>query len=169
VADLIESELAKGLKVLVWTVFDAESDLIAQKMQAKGIDYDLLVGKVKEKDRIPMLDRFRRGESNLLITRTALVGYGQNFQKCGSMIFSGWNDSYESYYQAIRRAYRFGQTQSVRVLLPCIPTLESDQLENIFNKQAKHEAAIDEMERNYIRALKNGVNSWQTLHLQSTT
>jgi hypothetical protein len=83
-----------------------------------------------------------------------MLGYGQNFQECGSMIFSGWNDSYESYYQAVRRAYRYGQTKHLRVHLPCIHLLEGDMLENIFSKQEKHEAAIEAMEKNYIKATK---------------
>jgi len=77
-----------------------------------------------------------------------------NFQHCGSMIFSGFNDSYESFYQAIRRAVRYGQEKSVRVHLPLIEQLEGDMLENLLIKQAKHEAAIREMESNYLSAQK---------------
>lgn len=153
VAELIERELRLGLQTLVWTTFDAESDMIARKLEDRGIEYDLLVGKVKDCDRLPILDRFRHGGSRLLISRPALLGYGQNFQQCGSMIFSGWSDSYESYYQAVRRAYRYGQTQRLRVWIPVVRVLEGDMLDNIFHKQDKHEAAIAEMERNYIRAV----------------
>jgi SNF2 family DNA or RNA helicase len=70
------------------------------------------------------------------------------------MVFSGWSFSYESYYQALRRAYRYGQTQQLRVYIPVIQMLEGDMLETIFGKQAKHEAAIEEMEKNYIKAVK---------------
>ncbi|WP_321377018.1 DEAD/DEAH box helicase [Trichococcus shcherbakoviae] len=154
VADLIARELRLGLQVLVWTTFDAESDLIAQRLRERGIPFDLLVGKVKDADRIPILERFRHGISRLLISRASMVGYGQNFQQCGSMIFSGWNDSYVAYYQAIRRSYRYGQTRRLRVWLPVIRTLEGDMLDNIFHKQDKHEAAIAEMEQNYIKAVK---------------
>jgi hypothetical protein len=153
VADLIQQEAAAGLQVLVWTVFDAESDLIADRLAIRGVPFDLLTGKVKDDARIEILNRFRHGESRVLVSRASMIGYGQNFQLCGSMIFSGWNDSYESYYQAIRRAYRFGQTKSLRVHLPVIHLLEGDMLENIFAKQEKHEAAIDAMEQNYIAAV----------------
>lgn len=154
VADLIEQEVRSGLQVLVWTVFDAESDIIAEELREREIGFDLLIGKVKESERIPMLDRFRCGESRVLVSRAALLGYGQNFQQCGSMVFSGWNDSYESYYQAVRRAYRYGQTKQLRVHLPVIQILEGDQLENILHKQGRHETAIEEMEQNYIAAVK---------------
>jgi hypothetical protein len=68
------------------------------------------------------------------------------------MIFSGWNDSFEQWYQAVRRAYRFGQTKSLRVHIPVIAELEGQQLENIQRKQAMFEADIREMEKNYIAA-----------------
>lgn len=154
VADLGAAEVRDGLQVLIWTVFDAESDLIAEELEKRGVAFDLLVGKVKDGERLKMLDRFRHGESRVLVSRAAMLGYGQNFQRCGSMIFSGWNDSYEAYYQAIRRAYRYGQTERLRVHIPVIQMLEGDMLENILHKQDLHEAAIAEMETNYIAAVR---------------
>lgn len=68
------------------------------------------------------------------------------------MIFSGWNDSFEELYQAIRRAYRYGQTQRLRVHFPMVRELEGDSLENIHDKEAKHRAAVEAMEAAYIKA-----------------
>jgi superfamily II DNA or RNA helicase len=151
VANLIKQEAAAGLQVLVWTVFDAESDIIAETL---GTDtpFEMLHGETKPAERLQVLERFRHGQTRVLISKAELLGFGMNFQMCGSMIFSGFDDSYESFYQAIRRAYRYGQTKSVRVHLPVIEELEGDMLENLFIKQAKHEAAIAEMEANYIAA-----------------
>lgn len=153
VAHLIHSEASLGHKVLVWTTFDAESQLLAE---ALGDDRDvaLLTGKTREKDRLAILERFRTGDLQVLLTRASMLGYGQNLQCCTSMVFSGWSDSYEDYYQAVRRAYRHGQTQPLRVHIPVIPQLEADQLDNIWAKQDRHEAAIEEMERNYITSLR---------------
>lgn len=154
VADLIYSEVAAGLQVLVWTVFDAESNLIAEALAktAGAQAFDLLTGKTKDADRLTILERFRKGESRVLISRANMLGYGMNFQNCGSMIFSGWTDSFESYYQALRRAYRYGQKKRLRVHIPCIKDLEGDQLENIFRKESAHNSAIEEMEANYVTA-----------------
>ena len=151
VADLIRSEVAAGLQVLVWTVFDEETRILVERLA--GLDgLEVLTGDVADADRIPILDRFRTGASRVLISRAGMLGYGMNFQCCGSMIFNGWNDSYEQWYQAIRRAYRFGQTKALRVHVPIIAELEGDTLDNIFRKQAAHEADIAEMEANYIAA-----------------
>lgn len=156
VADLIRSEVDRGLQVLVWTVFDAESDIIAEHLKtcAPHLQFDLLTGKTSDTDRLTILERFRHGESPVLISRASMLGYGMNFQNCGSMIFSGWTDSFESYYQAVRRAYRYGQTKRVRVHVPVIKDLEGDMLENVFRKESEHNAAIEEMEANYVAVMR---------------
>jgi hypothetical protein len=156
IADLIKSEVESGLQVLVWTVFDAESDIIAEQLRAIGFeDFELLTGSVKAALRPDIVHRFRRGESRVLISKAKLLGYGLNFQCCGSMIFSGWSDSFEQFYQAVRRAVRYGQPLSVRVHLPFIPELEGMVLDNVREKQAAFEAAVVEMERAYIAAMKS--------------
>lgn len=160
IADLIQREVADGLQVLVWTVFDAESDILVEQLRRRDFtEFDLLTGKTADSDRLEMLDRFRHGESRVLISRAQMLGYGMNFQCCGSMIFSGWSDSYEAHYQAVRRAHRYGQDKTLRVHIPYIEELEGAMLENILHKQDKHEAAIAEMEQNYIAAVQRTAGS----------
>lgn len=161
VAELIAKEVAAGLQVLVWTVFDEEAAILDRalrshpKFSPKAMkQLDVLTGKTSEKERVKILEAFRHGESRVLITRADMLGYGMNFQQCGSMVFSGWTFSYEQFYQAVRRAYRDGQTLSVRVHVPVIPELEGQMYEAIGRKQTQHEAAIAEMELNYIAAMK---------------
>ncbi len=59
------------------------------------------------------LRRFVAGGVRVLITKVAIAGFGLNFQHCARMVFVGMGDSYEQYYQAIRRCYRFGQARRV--------------------------------------------------------
>lgn len=150
VADLARSEVAAGLQALLWTTFNAETDLLAE--QLSGLRFAVLTGKTDEEERTDILERFRRGDVDLLVSRASMLGWGMNFQFVGSMIFSGWTDSFEQYFQAIARAYRYGQTLSLRVHLPVVPDLELDQMENLFVKQDKHTASIADMEDNYIKA-----------------
>lgn len=156
VADLIAGEAAdgagRGLQTLVWTVYDAESEVLAKLLAASPFTVDVMTGRTPKKERAKILDRFRHGESRVLISRASMLGYGMNFQHCGSMVFSGWTFSYEQFYQAIRRAYRHGQTRTLRVHLPVVPELEGQMLEAIDRKDSQQELAIAEMEANYIRA-----------------
>lgn len=154
VADIIEKEYAIGSQVLVWTVFDAESTIIFNELLArKTPGVAVLTGKTKEADRLQILEDFRNGKIRVLISRASMIGYGMNFQCCSAMVFSGWTDSFESLYQAVRRAYRHGQTEAVRVYFHVVRELEGDMLENIQRKEAEFERSISEMEKSYIRCL----------------
>lgn len=153
VADLICSEAARGLNVLVWTTFNAESDILAELLKGR-VDYAAIRGSTKDADRLAILENFRHGQLPVLVSVASMLGRGMNLQACGSMVFSGWNDSFVEYYQAVRRAYRYGQTQKLRVHIPIIKELEGDMWENLCRKQRLHEDGIVEMERCYIEARK---------------
>ena len=67
---------------------------------------------VEEKE--TALDAFRHGEARVIVTKPSIAGFGLNWQHCANMAFVGVTDSYESYYQAIRRCWRFGQKKPVK-------------------------------------------------------
>lgn len=50
-----------------------------------------------------------------MISKPSILGWGLNFQHCRNMAFVGVTDSYEAYYQAVRRCWRFGQARDVHV------------------------------------------------------
>ena len=152
VADLIRDEQAAGHQVLVWTVFDAECEILSKLLAGLGVDHLTLTGTTKRADRLKGIEKFRQGKVPVMVTRPQILGWGMNFQFVSSMVFSGWSDSYEQYYQAVRRSFRFGQKKKLRVHVPLIRELEGEQWENLLRKQAQHEAAIEEMERNYLKA-----------------
>ena len=60
-----------------------------------------------------MLD-FQEGRTRVLVSKSSICGFGMNFQNCHQVVFVGLSHSYESFYQAIRRCWRFGQNQPVR-------------------------------------------------------
>jgi hypothetical protein len=62
-----------------------------------------------------LLEAFAIGEAKHIISKPSICGWGLNWQHCHRMIFVGRSFSYESYYQAVRRCWRFGQTQPVEV------------------------------------------------------
>lgn len=59
------------------------------------------------------LAAFANGSARILITKPAVAGFGMNWQHCNTMIFAGRSFSYEAWYQAVRRCWRFGQTKPV--------------------------------------------------------
>lgn len=61
------------------------------------------------------LQAFARGEARVLVSKPSICGWGLNWQHSARMAFVGVTDSYEAYYQAVRRCWRFGQKRDVHV------------------------------------------------------
>jgi hypothetical protein len=78
------------------------------------------------------------------VTKVTIAGFGMNFQNCHQMAFVGLGDSYEQYYQAIRRCYRFGQTRPVEAHV-VLSTLESQIAINVQRKEATALAVTDRL------------------------
>lgn len=93
----------------------------------------------------------RRGR--VLISKARMFGYGLNFQHCARMAFVGLDDSFEKFYQAVRRCHRFGQTRSVHVHIFTAEN-EGQILANIKRKEQNHH----EMSANMIEHMKDIMN-----------
>lgn len=158
VASIAAREIERGRKTLIWTIYDEEAEILAEALRGRGVDPLILSGKTKEAERGRMIARFgvgvELGGSDCLIGKASMLGFGLNLQFVESMIFSGFNDSYEQFYQAVRRAYRYGQKARLRVYLPYIEQLEGVVWSNIMRKKANFEEDANLCERFYKEALE---------------
>lgn len=77
---------------------------------------------------------FADGDYDVLITKPSIASQGLNYQHCNRMAFVGLSDSYEQYYQAIRRCYRYGQTRVVYAHV-IVSDLESQIAANVARKE----------------------------------
>lgn len=115
---------------LVWCDLNAEDDrlneLIEESKNVQGSD--------KNKYKSETMLSFSDETLKCLISKPKLAGYGMNWQNCHNVIFTGLSDSFEQYYQAVRRCWRFGQTQEVNVYI-IISAKEGCVKENIERKQ----------------------------------
>jgi len=93
-------------------------------------------------DKARALLDFADGRIRVLVTKTSIAGFGMNFQRCARMAFVGLSDSWEAYYQAVRRCYRYGQTRPVHVHV-VLSDLESAIAANIARKEREATRAID--------------------------
>ena len=104
-------DLAKNKDVLVyWVNRNIEGDLI-EKLDKNAIQ---LKGSMTLEQKEEILLSFSKGEINKLITKAQMTSFGLNWQRCSDTVFFP-TFSYEQYYQAIRRFYRFGQKKDVTV------------------------------------------------------
>ena len=96
---------------VIWVNTNDEADAIVQAIpgvdEVRGND----TAERKEKAALDFID----GKTKILCSKPSMFGYGLNLQNCHKVIFCGLDYSYENYYQAVRRFYRFGQTQPVTV------------------------------------------------------
>ncbi len=97
---------------------------------------------------------FANNEFRILITKTKIASFGLNYQNCRNQIFASLDFSFEGLYQAIRRSYRFGQTNEVNIYLITTDTM-SNVNQAIDNKQKQFEIMQDEMSK-AINANLNG-------------
>lgn len=96
---------------VVWCDLNAESEALTAAIpgavEIRGSD------DADEKER--RLIDFAAGRTRVLVTKPSIAGHGLNWQHCARQAFVGVTDSFEAYYQAVRRCWRFGQTRPVHV------------------------------------------------------
>jgi len=87
---------------------------------------------------------FISGDMKILISKPSIFGFGLNLQHCHNIAFVGLSDSYEAYYQAVRRCWRFGQENEVNVHIITANT-EGAVVANIERKERDAMTMINEM------------------------
>lgn len=151
VAELALDEVLRGNQTLIWTTFDEEAALISQTLG--DTPHRVLDGGTPPDIRAKIISMFQDGSLPILISKPRLLGFGMNFQSGSAMIFSGWTDSFEQQYQAVRRMVRYGQTKNVRIHIPIVRELEGSQWENLQRKQAAFEEQAALQEKYYLEAM----------------
>lgn len=87
---------------------------------------------------------FLDGTFRVMISKPSIFGFGLNFQHCSNELFVGLSDSYEQFYQALRRCWRFGQKREVHAHL-VISSLEGAVLANLKRKEADAALMAEQM------------------------
>lgn len=116
---------------IIWCGLNTESEMLA-RMIPDAIE---VIGSDSAEEKSDAFDKFLSGEKRILITKAKIAGFGMNFQNAHKMCFFGLSDSWESYYQCIRREWRFGQKQNVEVYI-VISELEREIYDNVIRKEA---------------------------------
>lgn len=116
---------------IVWCGMNEEQDLFTR---ALGDDVVSVAGADDAEDKADRLVMFLDGRARVLATKVKIAGFGLNLQHCHQMVFLGLGDSYEQYYQAIRRCWRFGQQHPVDVWIVVSPA-ETEIVANVRRKE----------------------------------
>jgi len=109
-------EYAKKYKSIVWCIRNAEEKAYKEEIPNSA----LITGATKADKRIEIIEAFRRGDINTIISKPKILGWGVNLQQAEAHIYSGYDFSFESFYQAIRRSHRYGREGNLKVFIPMI-------------------------------------------------
>lgn len=143
IADLVAAEPSEPW--IVWCDTDYEADAlkaaIPEAIEVRGSDKP----EVKE----ARLLAFTDGSVRVLITKPKIAGFGLNWQHCARVAFVGLSFSYEAFYQAVRRCWRFGQSRQVQVHVALADT-EMAIWQTILRKRNEH----SEMSRRMVSAMQ---------------
>ncbi len=124
---------------LVWCGLNAEATELARALGTEAVNIE---GATPEDTKIENEARWRRGEVRVLVTKPKIFGFGLNWQHCHRMMFLGIGDSYEQYYQSIRRCWRFGQKRQVDVMI-IVSAAEREVADNVRRKEAAAEETAE--------------------------
>jgi len=127
---------------LLWCGLNDESDALARAIPEAVV----VRGSDSPEEKAERLLAFAAGQIRVLVTKPQIAGFGMNFQRCARMAFVGIGDSFETYYQAIRRCWRFGQKRPVRA---CIVLSEPEQevYRNVLRKEEEAREVAAELLR----------------------
>jgi len=137
---------------IIWCHYNDEQDAM-EKLFPGCVS---ISGSTPHEKRMEMIRSFKNGTKKVLISKAKVMGFGLNLQKCTRMIFSGMKDSYEEFFQAVKRANRVGSSLPLNVHVPTTE-VERPQVENTLRKAARVQADTEEQERTF---KKNGVLRW---------
>ncbi len=136
-AELVNSH---SRPAIVWCHLNDESKALADAIP----DAVEVTGSMTIDQKEAAIMAFTHGQKRVIVTKPSIAGFGMNWQHCADVVFAGLDDSYESFYQAVRRCYRFGQFKVVNVHLVSAES-EGAVKANLERKQAQADDMADSM------------------------
>lgn len=147
-ADVVNAEPSESW--IIWVDTDYEADAIMPLIK----DAVEVRGSMPSETKEDRLHSFSIGQTRVLVTKPRIAGFGLNWQHCARVGFVGLSFSYEQYYQAIRRCWRFGQKRPVHAHVAMSDT-EHAVWQTVSRKQADHGTMQQEMRAAMRRAVEH--------------
>jgi len=136
------AELAEGdEQAIVWCALNDEASTVTRLLGDDAVNVE---GSWSPDDKAAALEAFQDGNVRVLVTKPTIAGFGMNFQQCHRMVFCGLGDSFEQFYQAVRRCWRYGQAHPVEVHV-VVSELETQIVDNVAAKAEQAGWLVDEI------------------------
>lgn len=164
--ETIESRVSEAAKIInnsseqwiVWCNLNEESRRLASEINGA----EEVHGSQDIETKRDRMMRFTNGQLRVLVTKPSVAGFGLNWQHCHNVAFVGLSDSWEQYYQAIRRCYRFGQKKQVNVHI-FTADIEGSVLKNIERKELQAKEMSNSMIKHMRSFMTKEINSQKTI------
>jgi len=114
---------------IIWCLYNEEQKLLEEQFP----DAASLKGSTNYEARMKAVNDFKAGRQKVLISKPKILGFGLNLHRATRQVFSGLQDSYEAFYQAVKRSNRIGSTRPLNVHIP-ITDLEEPMVTNVSAK-----------------------------------
>lgn len=114
---------------IIWCIYNHEQDILAKVFQNAAN----ITGNTPLEERLELIDDFKAKRRRVLITKAKILGFGLNLQVATRQVFSGLQDSYEMFFQAVKRSNRTGSTLPLNVHIP-LTDIEEPMVENVMRK-----------------------------------
>lgn len=152
ISDLVRSWPDES--TIVWCLYNEEQRLLEKALPlAESMD-----GSTSFDERERIIEDFKARRCRVLIAKPKLLGFGLNLQVATRQVFSGLQDSYESFYQAVKRSNRFGSTHPLRVHIP-ITEIERPMVDTVLAKAHRVQQDAEQIER----VFKDATPFWRTV------
>lgn len=138
---------------IIWCHYNAEQDAMESLFPGAAS----IRGETPIYKRDEMVDDFKAGRRRVLISKPKILGFGLNLQRATRQVFSGLQDSYEQFYQAVKRSNRYGSTRPLNVHIP-VTEIERPMIETVLRKASRVQQDAEEQERIF---KANGVQRWK--------
>lgn len=127
---------------IIWCIYNHEQETMA----ATFPDAANITGETDYETRESLVRDFIDGRRRVLISKPRILGFGLNLQIATRQVFSGLQDSYESFYQAVKRSNRYGSKKALNVHIP-VTEIERPMIETVLSKSKRVQMDAEEQER----------------------
>jgi len=126
---------------VVWCHYNAEGDKLAKRISGAR----QVAGNTPDEEKVETYDDFASGKLRVLVIKPKIGAWGMNWQHCAHVVTFA-SHSYEQFYQSVRRCWRFGQKNPVR--LDIVSTIGEERVrKNMKRKALQADAMFDELVR----------------------
>lgn len=134
------AESVAGKHAIVWCSRNSEEAAFHDALGGHVVS-----GATPIEERVEKIDDWRAGRVKILVSKPKVLGFGVNLPEATDMLYSGYTYSFEQFYQAVRRAHRFGRVGRLNVHVP-ITDIERPVWEGLRQKMRTFDADVQKLQ-----------------------